>query len=41
MRESHTFVLKCLIVWAIVALLASSRQLVAQEHAGQYSQADV
>ena len=41
MGESRTFVLKCLIVWAIVALLASGRQLLAQEHAGQYSQADV
>ena len=41
MRESHPFVLKSLIVWAIVALLVSSRPLVAQEHAGQYSQADV
>jgi len=40
-RESHTFFLKYLIVCAIVALPASSGQVVAQEHAGQYSQADV
>ena len=41
MKESHTFVLKCLIALAVVALAASNQQLIAQEHAGQYSQADV
>ena len=40
-RGCQTIFLKCPIVWAIVAFLASSGQLVAQEHAGQYSQADV
>jgi putative heme-binding domain-containing protein len=40
-RDSQTFFLKHPILWAIVALLASSGQLIAQEHAGQYSQADV
>ncbi len=30
-----------LIIWALIALLASSGQLVAQEHAGQYSQTEV
>ena len=41
MRESHPFVLKYVIVWAIVALPRLSGQLAAQEHAGQYSQADI
>ena len=41
MKESHTFVVKSLIIGAIVALLASSLPLVAQEHAGQYPQSDV